>query len=648
MLSLGVEEDVKRYPLLGWMQAIVLAILVTGTAWALGGARTWAMLPALAAVGVLVLVQILRIILTRDSFLFRFDLADTWVLFFLIYAFLRYLTSPIEYYSRLELMIIVACTTIFWVARYGLTHSSQGIFLLYVLAFNGIGIAGFSIWMRMHPEILPYGENLARFYDPRMIGPFGRPNQLGDFLLIAVSAAFGTALFTRGNWVMRVIMFGAVGLMLAVICLTLSWGCWLGVLFIFLTLTMFCIRHSSLQWFFPVGFFLVGLIAGLLALWQNPIFIERITEIHQHAQQHTLHHYLRVELAKDCLKILHDHPWIGSGMATFNFLQPHYENSQSLVRAPYALNEYLNLLSDYGVIGGILVLGFLLTVTVLLFRRLDHRTPSALRILLSASLAAWSAVLVHCLVDFNLHIPACAFAFSLVTGLGLRYSTIAGLHLPHGERQAVHFVFAFFLSALLTGFGWLGWKTAGGFYPYWQAVSFSTKLDPNRDGPFLPFDEAIPLLKKSAMIDPSSPDTASLLGDLYRAQAAEIPSVNERVPLASESIHWYQTYHQINPLDDDALYKLGLSYDLLNRNIEACLCYQIIIDRQPYNGFYHQALGRSLQNQGKISESIQAYQAAQNCPYGNTGVEEELKYLELLQAQEPEEVHPSIHHETLP
>jgi O-antigen ligase len=85
-------------------------------------------------------------------------------------------------------------------------------------------------------------------------------------------------------------------------------------------------------------------------------------------------------------------------------------------RAVYAHNDYVNTLSDYGVVGSAIVLAFLLAVAWFLFR---GRSAVNERLILSRRLgwAALAAMAVHEVVDFNLHLPACALAFFAILGL---------------------------------------------------------------------------------------------------------------------------------------------------------------------------------------------------------------------------------------
>jgi O-antigen ligase len=83
----------------------------------------------------------------------------------------------------------------------------------------------------------------------------------------------------------------------------------------------------------------------------------------------------------------------------------------------HAHNDYLELLAETGIVGGLCALGFV----VLLFRRaLTNLQSDQSAFILAArtgALVACSGLLLHSLVDFNLHIPSNALLFALLAFL---------------------------------------------------------------------------------------------------------------------------------------------------------------------------------------------------------------------------------------
>jgi len=121
---------------------------------------------------------------------------------------------------------------------------------------------------------------------------------------------------------------------------------------------------------------------------------------------------------KDTWRIFVDHPWIGTGLGTLQFVYPRYESRYDGYVVDHAHNDYLELLADTGVAGGFCGIAFL----VLLFRQgfLNLRsatTPFGVAFH-SGGLAACSGLLLHSAVDFNLHIPSNALLFFLIAFTG--------------------------------------------------------------------------------------------------------------------------------------------------------------------------------------------------------------------------------------
>ncbi|HSS64538.1 MAG TPA: O-antigen ligase family protein [Gammaproteobacteria bacterium] len=113
--------------------------------------------------------------------------------------------------------------------------------------------------------------------------------------------------------------------------------------------------------------------------------------------------------------------WLtGSGAGTFQWVFPAYK-TEALGGGYYehAHNDFLELLSEQGVIGLILAGG---AICILLFKIISaylRRRDPLMRGALFFSLCGASSLLAHGLVDFNLNIPANAALFFVSLGVGL-------------------------------------------------------------------------------------------------------------------------------------------------------------------------------------------------------------------------------------
>ena len=122
----------------------------------------------------------------------------------------------------------------------------------------------------------------------------------------------------------------------------------------------------------------------------------------------------RVSIVKDSWRIFLDHPVRGTGLGTLQVVFPRYESVYDGKFANHAHNDYVELLAETGVIGALCFAVFLL----LLFRRSWNEIQATLNpqdlALRMGALVACAGLLVHSLVDFNLHIPANALLFYLL------------------------------------------------------------------------------------------------------------------------------------------------------------------------------------------------------------------------------------------
>jgi O-antigen ligase len=116
------------------------------------------------------------------------------------------------------------------------------------------------------------------------------------------------------------------------------------------------------------------------------------------------------------LQMIRAHPFVGAGLGAFGVIYTRFDSRNGLFRLEQAHNDYLQVLSD----GGILGAGLALLFVVLLFRqgfaransRDDFRRGVAL-----AALGGCFAVLVHSFFDFTLHTTSNALLFLILAAL---------------------------------------------------------------------------------------------------------------------------------------------------------------------------------------------------------------------------------------
>lgn len=152
-----------------------------------------------------------------------------------------------------------------------------------------------------------------------------------------------------------------------------------------------------------VGLFWIGADTDILKrLADDPLTTSSVTD--------------RRSVWGDTLTMFLANPLTGVGLGAFEAVYPIYGRGDGSLLIQFAHNDYLQVLSDCGLVGGALALWFLV-VTARAMRQVPNTTDSFLRALGFGSAAGIFALLVHSLFDFNLQIPSNALLFLVLTAI---------------------------------------------------------------------------------------------------------------------------------------------------------------------------------------------------------------------------------------
>lgn len=137
------------------------------------------------------------------------------------------------------------------------------------------------------------------------------------------------------------------------------------------------------------------------------------------------------------LDIIRAHPLIGIGLGAFGVVYTRYDTNNGLYRLEQAHNDYLQVLSDGGIVGLALGLFFVLA----LFRMGLQRRESGddfRRGVATGALAGCFAVLVHSFFDFTLHTTANALLFLVLAALATLDGRVDGKSRRRRRRRRAH------------------------------------------------------------------------------------------------------------------------------------------------------------------------------------------------------------------
>jgi O-antigen ligase len=132
--------------------------------------------------------------------------------------------------------------------------------------------------------------------------------------------------------------------------------------------------------------------------------------------------------------IIKHHPWVGTGLGAFGVVYTGYDSRNGMYRLEQAHNDYLQVLSDGGILGAVLGLFFVVSLFRMGFARRESRDDFR-RGVATGALAGCFAVLVHSFFDFTLHTPANALLFLVLAALATMNGRVEDVQSRRKKRQ---------------------------------------------------------------------------------------------------------------------------------------------------------------------------------------------------------------------
>lgn len=116
------------------------------------------------------------------------------------------------------------------------------------------------------------------------------------------------------------------------------------------------------------------------------------------------------------LRVIKDHPLVGTGLGSFGAAYTQYDTRNGLYRLEQAHNDYLQLASDAGLVG--FLLGLFFVVVLFRYALARRETEDSFRAgVATGALVGCFAVLVHSFFDFTLHTTSNALLFLVLAAL---------------------------------------------------------------------------------------------------------------------------------------------------------------------------------------------------------------------------------------
>jgi len=165
----------------------------------------------------------------------------------------------------------------------------------------------------------------------------------------------------------------------------------------------------------------------------------RISTVASNNKQTEMASDIRFAIDRDSFHMFAKRPVLGWGLGTFADVYPQFRSFYTNQLVNRAHNDYLELLTDTGIMGFAIGIWFLIAVLRPAIRKATTWSGDVNGAVALAALLGISGILAHSFVDFNLQIPANAMLFYVLCAIGAadtRFRNPGRAH-PHRSRVDV-------------------------------------------------------------------------------------------------------------------------------------------------------------------------------------------------------------------
>ena len=378
-----------------------------------GAVEPWARAVLETGAGVLLVVWAARVFLTqRDSLLISPLLPPLLGLVLLASGQLVFGATASAYDTRVDLQLLVAYAVLLFLASQAFRDPDDWRFFIWFAMCLGFAVSLFGILQHLTFNGKLYWVREMRF-GGIPFGPYVNRNHFAGFAELVIPISLVPLAFGKVRRE-RLFIVGVLALFpIGALFLCASRGGLISFAAEILALVVLMILRRSAGKHVLAG---VGILALSFALvsWLG---VGKILERFSSMQSLEVTAGKRATMRHDTWRIFQDHLWGGSGLGTLQIVYPAYETLYDAKIVNHSHNDYLEALAETGILGGLCCAWFLGSLFFVSTRQIFLHDKSFAAALHISGLVACTGLLVHSLVDFNLHIPANALLFFLMAHL---------------------------------------------------------------------------------------------------------------------------------------------------------------------------------------------------------------------------------------
>lgn len=319
---------------------------------------------------------------------------------FLVLLQLMIGTTAYRYATISESLNLIAYGCLILVAGEVFTRRRRLHGFLVFMALYGFAVALFSLIQGLSGTDKIYWLRTVDWAPDGIYGPYVNHNHFAGLMEMLIPLAAGAAMLERGS--KQLLLLFVTAIMALSVAFSRSRG---GMIAVTAELIFSCfvlMRHKrNMRAVMTTLATVTGVTVAVILLGTKPV-LARFTDTAD---------YYRLAMLRDSLAMAMHKPILGFGLGTFSTVYPPFRSFYTSLFVNHVHNDFAELFVETGFVGLGIFVWFLVAVFRNGFVKILDKNDIEGSWLTLAALTGVVGLLIHSLVDFNLHIPANAALF---------------------------------------------------------------------------------------------------------------------------------------------------------------------------------------------------------------------------------------------
>ena len=345
-----------------------------------------------------------------------------------VYILILTLIVPVIYYGRYQLVNTLPAVFAFFIIKKHVRTVDVASMTVFSIIMIGTCSSLYSVFQYVTQSTAVLWQERPINYANRYGSVFVNPNHHAGFLNCIIPITFSFLFFSRGRKIAKIIGVLALCVMVFALYLTKSRGGWIAATLVTSVLMFLFLKKSVAKYSVPL--LVIGVLSvGVGVFYFSDGFRERLLGVFStNSNQSGM---FRAWLWLPAFQMWVDHPIFGVGPGQFNIRFPEYRTALTQLNPIHVHNDFLEILVEYGLIGGLLVLGLIGQIFTIINPALKREVGCIIKtgcvysdktFVFIGCTASTIGILVHSFFEFNLRIPAILMLLAICVSLLLALS----------------------------------------------------------------------------------------------------------------------------------------------------------------------------------------------------------------------------------